>query len=99
MLTRVHYRPTFMRDRLALLYLLHVGLKKIPQALHKLGESRPLRGDSMPAIQHCLVAGEKKQGLGIRDGKGWELFFQTVSFHCCLAWSVFGLRQVQICTC
>lgn len=82
MLTRVHYKPTFMRDRLALLYLLHVGLKKIPQALHKLGESRPLRGDSMPAIQHCLVAGEKKQGLEMgKDGS-----FSSKLFHSTAAW-------------
>lgn len=70
-----------------LLYLLHVGLQEIPQALHELGERRPLRGHPVPAVQHCLVAGRKK--TGIRNGEGWQLFLQTVSF-CCLAWAVFG---------
>lgn len=41
-------------------HLLDIFLKKVPQYLHKVGESRSFLGITMPAAQHYTVAAKKK---------------------------------------
>lgn len=41
-------------------HLLDIFLKKVPQYLHKVGESRSLLGITVPAAQHYTVAAKKR---------------------------------------
>lgn len=41
-------------------HLLYIFLKKVPQDLHKVGESRSLLGITVPAAQHYTVAAKKR---------------------------------------
>lgn len=98
--TDIHPRCPFVDEMFALLYLLHVGLKQISQALHQLREGRSLCGYSVPAIQHCLVAKSKTQLLRKEKDRSFtpKLFLSAAAcFGRCL--DSFGLRQLQIFMC